>query len=117
MFEWLFLLLAPAAFAPPETPKTYYVGVVSAEAAYAAMLPEKAVDTRVDRKDCTVCKGTGQVRSGDGQGWTKCSNCKPPPEELKTDAAAGVPPAMRLQNKPLQAPEKCEDGTCPTPAR
>lgn len=117
MFEWLFLLLTPLQPAPPETPKTYYVGVVSAEVAYVAMLPEQAVDTRVERKDCTVCAGTGQVRSGDGQGWTKCSNCKPPVSALKTDAATTVPPAMRLQSKPLQTPEKCEDGKCPTPAR
>lgn len=116
MFEWLFLLFAPVLPAAPETPKTYYVGRVSAEAAYASMLPEKAVDTRVDRKDCTVCSGTGRVRSGDGQGWTKCSNCKPPPDEANA-AAAGVPPAMRLQAKPLQTPEDCKDGTCPTPAR
>jgi hypothetical protein len=118
MFEWLFLLLAPVAPAAPETPKTYYVGRLSAEVAYVGLQPQKAVDNRVDREDCTVCKGTGQVRSGDGQGWTKCSNCKPPPEQLKAgDPAAAVPPSMRLQSKPLQTPEKCEDGKCPAPAR
>lgn len=117
MFEWLLLLLAPAQPALPETPKTYYVGVLAAETAYVSMVPEKAVDTRVDRKDCNVCKGTGRVRSGDDQGWTKCNNCKPPVEELKTNAAESVPPAMRLQSKLLQPPEKCEDGKCPTPAR
>ena len=114
MFDWLFLLLAPAA---PETPKSYYVGVVAAEAAYTDLLPEQAVDNRVDQKDCTVCNGSGRVRSGDGQGWTKCSNCKPPAASAAKVPADLTPPAMQLQSSPLKTPEKCDDGKCPTPAR
>jgi len=120
MFEWIFLIfewvLAPFSPAAAEIPQPYYVGIAAAEVAYADLLPEKAVDNRVDREDCTVCNGTGRVRSGDGQGWTKCSNCKPPPEELKEPAAAAAdktPPSMRLQSKPLETPGGCVDGNCP----
>lgn len=105
MFEPLLLLVAQAA--PANVPKNYYIGVVAAETAYVAMQPDKAVDTRIDQKDCKVCNGTGRVRSGDDQGWTKCTNCKPPSENI---GAPNVPPSMRLQARPLP---KCESGTCP----
>lgn len=112
MFEWLFLLFTPVA---ADVPKEDYIGVVAAEAAYVAMEPEKPVDNRVDRKDCKVCNGTGQVRSGDGQGWSKCPNCKPPAGALKLETApTETPPAMKLQVKPLPAPKtgNCQSGTC-----
>lgn len=111
MFEYLLLLFTPAV--PANVPETYYVGVVAAEAAYVAMQPEKPVDTRVDRKDCKVCNGTGLVRSGDGQGWTKCANCKPTVESMKKEPEPNVPPAMRLQIRPL--PGTCESGSCQIP--
>lgn len=75
MFEWFFLLFAPIL---PMTPPADYVGQVAAEAAYAALLPDNVVkpDTPPD-PNCKTCEGTGRVRSGDGQGWTKCPTCQP----------------------------------------
>lgn len=111
MFESLLLLLAPVA--PADVPKTYYIGVVSAEVAYIAMQPETPIDTRVERKDCKVCGGSGLVKSGDGQGFTKCSNCKPPVESLMNAPRAKTPPSMQLQVRPL--PGNCGGGPCQIP--
>jgi hypothetical protein len=75
MFDWLFYLLTPVMSDAP--PQKDYIGLVAAEAAYAALLPDKEVKPRVDPKDCKTCNGTGRVRSGDDQGWTKCPTCQP----------------------------------------
>jgi hypothetical protein len=77
MFDWLFYLLAPVM--PDAAPQKDYIGVVAAEAAYAALLPDKEVAPKplVDPKDCNRCNGTGRVRTGDGQGWMKCPDCQP----------------------------------------
>lgn len=113
MFEWLMLLLAPLV--PNAAPtETNYIGMVAAETAYSALLsgttPVKP--TPVDPKDCTTCKGTGKVRSGDGQGWTKCPTCQPM-QMQKLDSA----PSMKLQVQPLPPVKtsSCPDGKCPLP--
>lgn len=97
MFEWLFLLLAPVLTNVSTPPQKDYVSVVAAEAAYAALLPRTAVaPVLVDTKDCTVCKGTGRVPTGDGLSWTKCQNCK--------TGSVGTGPkrsSMQLQVNPL----------------
>lgn len=78
MVEWLFIfapLLPVATYAVPEKD---YIGVVAAEAGYAALLPDAApVKPKVPTKDCTTCKGLGKVPSGDGHEWTKCPDCDP----------------------------------------
>jgi hypothetical protein len=99
MFEW-FLALAPATVMYAEPPKKDYIGVVAAEVAYAALLPDAApVKPLVDTKDCTRCKGVGKVPTGDDQGWTDCPDCEPKGGGMKEPATAL--PSMRLQVKPL----------------
>jgi hypothetical protein len=61
---------------PLAEPPGDYIGPVAAEAAYAAaqtsVTPAKP---KVPTSECTNCNGTGRVRTGDGQGWTKCPDC------------------------------------------
>jgi len=77
MWKWLLWLLALIAPAAP-APTTDYVGQVAAEAAYASLRPSAApTKPKVPRSECKTCDGTGRVRSGDGQGWTKCPDCEP----------------------------------------
>ena len=112
MFEWLFLLFFPSVVQPNEPPKKDYIGVVAAEAAYTALLPDKKVtpDRPID-PNCQTCRGTGKVKSGDGISWTKCPTCQPI-TGAKTPAPA---PSMKLQVKPLPAPSNssCPTGKCP----
>lgn len=85
MFEWivalltaLFSLVTPHA---DTTPKKDYVGLVAAEAAYSALLPDTApVKPKVPTKDCKTCNGTGRVRTGDDLNWTKCPDCEGKPD-------------------------------------
>lgn len=59
-------------------PQKDYIALVASEAAYSALIPETApVKPKVPTKDCTTCNGTGRVRTGDNQGWTKCPDCDP----------------------------------------
>lgn len=78
MFDWLFLFFS-AGTAHVEPPKQDLVGVVAAEAAYSALLPDAApVKPKVPTKDCTTCKGSGRVPTGDSNNpWTKCPDCDP----------------------------------------
>lgn len=79
MYDWLLYLLTPLM--TDAAPQKDYVGMVAAEAAYAALLPDKEpVKPLVDPKDCKTCNGLGRVRSGDGQGWEKCPDCQPAEE-------------------------------------
>lgn len=77
MLEWVFLFFAPVL--PYEAPQKDYVGVVAAEVAYAALLPDSAPVTPDNKPNpnCPTCKGVGKVPSGDGQGWSKCPLCFP----------------------------------------
>lgn len=80
MFDWLFVLLSPVMPYAEAAPQTDYVAVAASEAAYSALLPESApVKPKVPTKDCTTCNGTGRVRTGDDQGWTKCPDCEGKP--------------------------------------
>lgn len=96
MFEWLLTLPMWFAHATPP-PQQDYVGVVAAEAAYAALLPDAApVKPKVPTKDCTTCKGTGKVRQGDGH-VTECPDCDPTlsaaEPELPVEKMQAAPPA------------------------
>jgi hypothetical protein len=102
--EWLLALLFGAGAASADQ-TTDYVGPVAAEAAYAAMQVDTnpAPKPKVDTKDCTTCKGTGRVRTGDDQGWTKCPDCE--------DKSAAQLPRAEVQSsnkfqttKPLSSP-------------
>lgn len=74
MFDWLLFLVPPAA--PPQRD---YVGLVAAEVAYASLDAPDIEKPKVPTKDCKTCNGTGRVRTGDDQGWTKCPDCEPTP--------------------------------------
>jgi hypothetical protein len=77
MFDWLFVLLSPVVPYAETVPQKDYIGLVAAEAAYSALLPESApVKPKVPTKDCKTCNGTGRVRSGDNISWTKCPDCE-----------------------------------------
>lgn len=114
MFEWLFLLFTPPGLAAdaPLPPKEYYVGLVAAEAAYTTLqagvpdAPKPPAPPPVDPKNCPTCKGTGRIRTGDDQNWTKCPTCQPV-EQAPPGTAAGWPPKPR---------KDCEDGSCEIPA-
>jgi len=109
MFEWL-MLLAPVTYA--ESPKKDCVGMVAAEAAYVSFLPD-AIPPKVlvDTKDCTRCKGTGRIRTGDDLHWTDCPDCEP--KDGKVNAESKLAPVMKLQQRAL--PDNCVSGTCTIP--
>jgi hypothetical protein len=99
------------------TPRQDYIGVVSAEAAYASLLPGSAPvnpPKPVDPKNCPTCGGTGKVRTGDGQGWTKCPTCQPA-SDAKPVLKQTVPPGQGFPPRSVTPPlsGNCPDGTCP----
>jgi len=85
MPNWLTALIAfvlglfsPGLYHDNAAPQKDYIALVASEAAYSALIPEAApVKPKVPTKDCTTCKGTGRVRTGDDHGWTKCPDCDP----------------------------------------
>lgn len=102
--EWLLALLFGAGAATADTPD--YVGQVAAEVAYSAARVESdpAPKPKVDTKDCTTCNGTGRVRTGDGQGWTKCPDCEPK-SEVPQPPRAEMQSGGKFQTaKPLSSP-------------
>lgn len=80
MFKWLITLLV-FLFPVNQGANQDYVGRIAAEAAYSALLPDAPTPAKpkVPTKDCKTCNGTGRVRSGDDQGWTKCPDCEGKP--------------------------------------
>lgn len=68
-------------------PQKDYIGMVAAEAAYIALLPDTAPvnpDPIKPDPNCTTCRGVGKVPSGDGQGWSKCPACMTPKPQPPT---------------------------------
>jgi hypothetical protein len=118
MFEWL-LALAPVTYAEP--PKKDYIGMVAAEVAYAALLPDSPVTKPlVDTKDCTRCKGSGKIPTGDSNHpWTDCPDCEPKTGDKVKLQSNGPNPAMRLQVKPLPPVKTsdCDGDSCPIPSK
>ena len=87
---WEFILSLLSLVDPTVTPKDY-IGPVAAEAAYSAAMPTKQpVKPKVPTSECKTCNGTGRVRTGDDQGWTKCPDCEPDISLTPTSAAAPV---------------------------
>lgn len=85
-------------------PKKDYIGMVAAEAAYSALLPRTAPVKPVkpvDPKNCPTCGGTGRVRTGDDQHWTKCPTCQPVSDAAPVPAAV---PASTPTPAPAKAP-------------
>lgn len=104
--DWLVALLfgAGAAAVPPAPD---YVGPVAAEVAYAALQVDTSppVKPKVPRSECKTCGATGRVRSGDGQGWTKCPDCEPPPEAVPQPPRAEMQSGNKFQTStPLRSP-------------
>jgi hypothetical protein len=98
MLKWLLAMLA-LLFPINFSDDTDYTGEVAAEAAYASLLPDPtAVKPKGPTKDCKTCNGTGRVRTGDDQGWTKCPDCE------------GIPGATPWE----EAPPKAEPTPTPT---
>jgi hypothetical protein len=116
MFEWL-MLFFPVTYAEP--PKKDYIGMVAAEVAYSALLPDApVVKPLVDTKDCKRCGGTGKIRTGDTISWTDCPDCEPKDGAPKGNVKESAPlPSMKLQVKPLPPVKTsdCENGVCPIP--
>jgi hypothetical protein len=117
MFEWL-LALAPVNYAEP--PKKDFVGVVAAEVAYAALLPDTPVTKPlVDTKNCKRCNAIGKIPTGDSNHpWTDCPDCESKTSETQMEMkAAGPNPAPRLQVKPLPPVNSdCGENGCPVPS-
>jgi hypothetical protein len=139
MFEWLFLLFTPAVPYAAPAPAHDYIGMVAAEAAYAALLPSAPAPEPDDPAprpvdpNCPTCKGTGRVRSGDDQSWTKCPTCQPltAPAELprakstlppgpfaKPQQTSVVPqppaaPKAAAVAPVIATPAPCVNGACP----
>lgn len=125
MFEWLFLLFAPTvpyADAPP-TATADYVGLVAAEAAYAALLPsapnpDKPKPPPVDPANCPTCKGTKRVPTGDSNNpWTKCPTCQPvterfPVEKMTLPPGPFVKPPKNAASAPVAPAATCPADNC-----
>ena len=120
MFEWLMLLLAPLV--PNATPpETNYIGMVAAEASYAALLsgttPVKPAPAKPIDPNCPTCHGVGKVKTGDGISWTKCPKCQAETQEMQS-LPPGTSPKMKLQVQPLppvKSSRNCPTGNCPFP--
>lgn len=138
MFEWIFLLFTPPVpheAAPPPPPQDY-VGMVAAEAAYAALLPGDATPDKpkpgpIDPANCPTCKGTKRVPTGDSNNpWTKCPTCQPMTEPAELPKAKStLPPGPFPKPKPsapppapvksaaalpvIPAAPSCATGACP----
>lgn len=102
-FGWLASFLAfIGSFFNGHGQEQDFVGVVAAEAAYVTLLPAGTVPSKpkVDPKNCKTCNGTGRVRTGDDQGWTKCPDCQPMNDEQTpvsfSDAFPDFPPVLVL---------------------
>lgn len=118
MFEWLLILLFPAApvmsnAAPPKD----YIGVVACEAAYASLLPARvepapAPKPLIDPANCPKCKGTKRVPTGDSNNpWTKCPVCQPVSEAPPVTAPKQTFKKAPVQFVPPQS--NCPGGVCP----
>jgi hypothetical protein len=107
MFDWLFLLLSPV-MPHAEPPKQDLVGVVAAEAAYTSLRRDDTpAKPKVPTKDCTTCNGTGKVRTGDNQGWTKCPDCEP-------ELGSKLPEVKIPKSEPNRYKTSgCPNGQCP----
>lgn len=77
-------------------------------------IPTPTPDTKVPRAQCTVCKGTGKIRSGDGISVVDCDSCYPPSAGL--DARCHCDPCecddCDCGLVELASAGDCADGSC-----
>ena len=59
-------------------------------ALFSTAAPPAPKPDKVPRDSCTVCSGTGRVRSGDGLAWVPCGNCVTPVAVVAAPVAAPV---------------------------
>lgn len=102
MFKWLLALLA-LLFPVVSGDNTDYVGKIAAHAAYASLQTTAApVKPKVPTKDCTTCKGTGQVPTGDSNHpWTRCPDC----DGIKTGTGAAEKPPTTTPDAEVKVPK------------
>jgi hypothetical protein len=67
------------------------VSAIAAEVELGSPAPAPA-PAKVKRSQCTYCKGTGRVRTGDGISWTECDRCIP-------DSQPARRPAKRVERR------------------
>jgi hypothetical protein len=65
-----------------------YVALVAVQAAVVAQMEEAKPAPKPPLKNCSLCKGTGKVRTGDNQNWTNC----PCTERVSDDCPDGKCP-------------------------
>ena len=68
-----------------------YVALVAVQAAIVAQMEEAKPTPKPPLKNCSLCKGTGKVRTGDNQNWTNC----PCTERVADDCPDGKCPPKR----------------------
>lgn len=49
-----------------------YIAIVAAQAAIVAQMDAAKPALKPPLPNCPQCKGTGKVKTGDGQHWTNC---------------------------------------------
>jgi hypothetical protein len=49
-----------------------YVAIIATEAAVMSLLDTSPAPPKPPLPNCQQCKGTGKIRTGDGQNWTAC---------------------------------------------
>jgi DnaJ-class molecular chaperone len=91
MFEWVVAIaLTPELQAELTGRAAAELAYTTLEAAPVNPEPEPAPPRPVD-PNCPTCKGTGKVRTGDGQNWTKCPRCQSDSAPAPKTAAPNLP--------------------------
>ena len=49
-----------------------YVAIIATEAAVMSLRDAAPAPPKPPLPNCPQCKGTGKIRTGDGQNWTAC---------------------------------------------
>jgi len=104
MFEWVVAIVLTPELIAART------GHAAAELAYTTLSegpatpePTPGPAPRPIDPNCGTCRGTGKVRTGDGQHWTKCPTCQAEavgPTQVQQKTPAPNVPAFR-QSAPL----------------
>lgn len=89
----------PTTTAPEADPQAW-TPQISAAMGIAMMAPGANItpDTpvnKVKRSQCTVCRGSGQVKTGDGISWTECENCVPDAQQFTPEEMQGIRDSLK----------------------
>jgi hypothetical protein len=82
-----------------------YRALISHAIATESLKPEGTAPVKVARKDCTACKGSGRVKTGDGLGTMECENCVASPGVVSNAV-------LRTTACPCLSGEKCVCPNC-----